>query len=632
MLLLVCFLGFVLRVWQLHSLPPGLYHDEGFYALDAVSVLDGHYAIYFPANNGREPLFIYLLALSIKIFGRTAWAVRLPAAFIGTLLIPATYFLGRALFQRRIALLGAAVTAFTFYPVALSRLGFRAGILPLVAALAVGALWLGLKRRDWRLEMAGGALYGLTFYTYVAARLTPIALGLFAIYLWLSGRAQNWRKFSRSFLRLGLAALVVALPLLVYAGQFPQVFFQRTTEISILSHAQALPELARNLFSTLGMFWFTGDYASRPRQNIPGRPFFDPVMSVFAAVGVVMGLYQMFRRSRFTPVRGQARDALSDPAGLAFTFIWMAVLLLPTILTVEAPYFLRAAGILPFVSFLPALGVEAVIRRLKNRWGALLASLALAANFLITARAYFGTYAHDPQLFYSFEMAGTKLAEEINATSAPVFVDRRYWTYYTETQFLTRDPARVTVFDEGTPLAPTPGAALFVWPYQAQLREALAVLPPGSLITARAGPLFKNDFDAEPYSFYSAYAALPAPAGAWRATFTNGLGVQSASVTRTPSGLRLEIVWGAGPTPGGEYHVFAQAIAPDGFVLAQSDGVPAEGLYPTSWWRPGDFVAEARELELDPDIRPKLIIGLYNPLTGERLRLNLGADFVDVTP
>jgi len=78
--------------------------------------------------------------------------------------------------------------------------------------------------------------------------------------------------------------------------------------------------------------------------------------------------------------------------------------------------------------------------------------------------------------------------------------------------------------------------------------------------------------------------------------------------------------------------VFAQAHDEEGGVLAQSDGIPAEGQYPTSWWRPGDFVEEIRELALDPATQPKLIIGLYNPVSGERLKLTSGADFVEINP
>ncbi|MCX6019330.1 MAG: hypothetical protein NTZ50_12675, partial [Chloroflexi bacterium] len=82
-LLLIMLIGAALRLCHIGALPPGLYHDEAFYGLDAAGVLNGNLAIWFPANNGREGLFIYLLAASVAALGHTALALRLTAALIG---------------------------------------------------------------------------------------------------------------------------------------------------------------------------------------------------------------------------------------------------------------------------------------------------------------------------------------------------------------------------------------------------------------------------------------------------------------------------------------------------------------------------------------------------------------------
>ena len=78
-----------LRFWQLGDIPSGLYRDEATNGLDAVDVLNGQRQgqtpLYFEANNGREPAYIYLAAASIGIVGQTPLAVRLAAAVIGTL-------------------------------------------------------------------------------------------------------------------------------------------------------------------------------------------------------------------------------------------------------------------------------------------------------------------------------------------------------------------------------------------------------------------------------------------------------------------------------------------------------------------------------------------------------------------
>ncbi len=67
-ILLALITAATLRFWQLGDIPPGLYRDEAFNGLDALDVIngerDGQSPFYFSANNGREPLYIYLTSLS----------------------------------------------------------------------------------------------------------------------------------------------------------------------------------------------------------------------------------------------------------------------------------------------------------------------------------------------------------------------------------------------------------------------------------------------------------------------------------------------------------------------------------------------------------------------------------------
>jgi 4-amino-4-deoxy-L-arabinose transferase-like glycosyltransferase len=146
--LAIAIIGIALRFYELGNLPYGIYHDEAFYGLDAVSVLNGNYPIFFTANNGREPLYIYLLSLGIAAFGRTPFGLRFVAAVIGSLTIPVTYLLGRAFFNHRIGLLAMAVCAITFWPLALSRVSFRAGALPFFIGLAIALGWLAWKKNN----------------------------------------------------------------------------------------------------------------------------------------------------------------------------------------------------------------------------------------------------------------------------------------------------------------------------------------------------------------------------------------------------------------------------------------------------------------------------------------------------
>jgi hypothetical protein len=92
-LLAIMVLGGALRFYQVGAVPPGLYQDEAYNGLDALNILAGSHPIYFPANNGREPFYMYAAAASVGEFGRTPLALRFPSAVVGmdfSRLLPAT--------------------------------------------------------------------------------------------------------------------------------------------------------------------------------------------------------------------------------------------------------------------------------------------------------------------------------------------------------------------------------------------------------------------------------------------------------------------------------------------------------------------------------------------------------------
>jgi hypothetical protein len=56
-----------------------------------------------------------------------------------------------------------------------------------------------------------------------------------------------------------------------------------------------------------------------------------------------------------------------------------------------------------------------------------------------------------------------------------------------------------------------------------------------------------------------------------------------------------------------------------GRVVAQADSIPADGLAPTTSWLPGEIVADGHVLVAPGPGRYRLLVGLYDPDSGERL-------------
>jgi hypothetical protein len=100
------------------------------------------------------------------------------------------------------------------------------------------------------------------------------------------------------------------------------------------------------------------------------------------------------------------------------------------------------------------------------------------------------------------------------------------------------------------------------------------------------------------------------------------VGYDLAEAVRAPgSPLAVTLHWHALETPHRDYDVFVHLLDADGELVAQSDGPPAGGQVPTLGWLPGEYVRDARWLELPPDLPEgvyRLSVGLYDPVTGER--------------
>jgi 4-amino-4-deoxy-L-arabinose transferase-like glycosyltransferase len=624
-LLLAVGLAAALRFYRLGEWPPGPYRDEAYNALDALSVLRGQHALFFPANNGREPFYIYLVALSIALFGPTTLALRLPAAVVGALTTLPVWLLGRAWFGRAAGLLAAVLWAITLWPVHLGRIGLRAGLLAPLLALA---FWLGTcayrERRAW-LWFAAGLVYGLSFYTYLAARFTPLLLALFAVYLVATGRRARLWDGGRVLWFAAGAALAVGPLAVVLLGQ-PELLLGRAGQVSILSPAvsggEPLRALLGNVGRALGLYLWRGDAILRHNallgydavlrsDNPAGRPLFDLFMAGPFLVGLGWCVWRWRR-----------------PAA-AFLLLWQLVMLGPTILAEDAPHFLRAAGILPGAVFFPAIGLSLLWQwpRLPVLIRRAAVVLLLAGSLALTVRDY-TRYAQQPDVAYLWESAAAELASAARATppETAVYLDRRFVEGWPSVPFLLGDRA-VTSFDAANPPAVITGpAVVFAWPYDPLDALAAAVAAPAR-VAVEPGPLARGDLEPQPYALYTRYTIVPGATGEpAAANFGDRFYLAAATATTKPDTLAIALEWEAAASrPADEPlpQLFIHVIGPEG-MLAQHDGAIGRGLWPASGWRPLLRVAERHTLALPRPFNPatdSVTVGLYDPTSGQRLPL-----------
>lgn len=329
LMVFVLLLATALRFYGLSQMAYSLHSDEAYYGLDALSLLEQpRLPLYFPANTGREGLWMGILAPMLAGGGAHPFVMRLTAALIGILTVAAVYRLGRECVPRA-ALWMAFALAVLYWHVHLSHIAFRVITLLLVGALAWAAYFRALRlgRGWWQV----GLWFGLTLYTYVAATVyVAYALVCLAL-LWLRRKKQG-RGLALAILIIVLCALPLAYLKLSSPAE------------SVLRAAASDPaQIEQNLLHW-GQAWLGRGDASAT-HNLPHRPILDGVLAAFALLGIVSAGWQV--RPRWL---------------ILWWLAWVVTALLPTILSTETPHFLRGAGLLLPLACLLGIGAQTLAR------------------------------------------------------------------------------------------------------------------------------------------------------------------------------------------------------------------------------------------------------------------------------
>lgn len=427
-----------LRFYQLPNTPPGLYPDEAMDGANAqYTSHTGEFKVYYPEDNGREGLYVNILAVAFKfhLLPETApWSVRFPAAVAGVLTVWGIYLLVAELFKERdegyaIALLAAFLLAVSFWHINFSRIGFRAILAPLLLAWSLNFLIKAFRARprDGKKHspaglcyaIAGGAIYSLGFYTYIAYRITPLLLLIFLPFF-----KKDWRFWQRAIVFL-VVAFIVGTPIGWYFVRHPADFFGRTSEISVTNAASPVHDLFVNIGRTALMFNFHGD--NNWRQNISGAPELWWPVGILFLVGIILGIIWLVGGIRGRKLKHSV--AGSAEFGLCLMFAWFVLGLLPEILSDEGiPHALRSLlAIIPTMIFAAIAGVwlylflrqhflpKFVSQRISRILMNTLAVIFLAATAGYGYYDYFVAWGKNPNVPGAFSANYVATGDAINA-------------------------------------------------------------------------------------------------------------------------------------------------------------------------------------------------------------------------
>jgi hypothetical protein len=405
------FIGVGLRLIQISQYPPGFHYDEAvnFIVSREIAFYGARPFPVFAAFNGREVFYYYVNAIAMRGIGEHIFTMHLVSAMMNLLTIAVTVAMGRVMFGRQrgiiLGLLAAGFLSVSFPQIFIARQAFRAVSLPMLQALCLWTLFVGLRptstsQLKYRLPwlIAAGIFGGATLYTYMASRLFPAWVALILGAIWLFDSSHRKTRFLQAMLVI-LVLLITAAPIINYYLDNQDVFADRLTQLSASEETISYTESIR---LHAKMFFIEGD--PYIRYNEPFAPYFAPIVGILLIIGLGVSLWRIFDANTPSP--------LSRVAYLLITC--SPLMVIPSVLAVNGlpPSHMRSIGMVPAIFFLPAIGAEFLWSQIRTylatnpsfgRHIQPIGGVIAGSIFIILAISVWGRYqnwASNPELFY----------------------------------------------------------------------------------------------------------------------------------------------------------------------------------------------------------------------------------------
>lgn len=320
------------RFYQLTSLPPGLDETSARIGLQASHLNASNWLPPLDSTNGYAPLWVWLQAISVQLFGHSALALRIWPALLGVLAVLATWFWMRSWFGKQTAWIAALLVAISPWAVTIARNGIESALLPLLVPLT---LWVGtraLRQPSIQQYTVLGAVLALDLLSGPIGVI--MAAGVIAFGVWRC--AKDRKLFSLPKQKAaGVGFIVAAIALLGYmVGTSLSAIKAMPQALNVV---ESFGALGQNFIKVLLMFNVRGD--ENYRHNLAGEPLLNAFVGIMMIAGLLVSISRLHQRLY------QVLLAL------------VGVLLLPAILSAtNAPNSSWAVGALPLIFALAGIG------------------------------------------------------------------------------------------------------------------------------------------------------------------------------------------------------------------------------------------------------------------------------------
>jgi hypothetical protein len=448
-----------------------------------------------------------------------------------------------------------------------------------------------------------GVFLGLGFYSYAAARLFPLVYIVFVAY-WFWRERVALKRYWRYMALMAGVALATALPILLFFARYPYYFVFRIAYVANKGKGavEGQPWLTwgMNVWRVIRGLFIYGE--THLRHNLPGRPFMDAIQATLFVAG---GVVTVLQRHRLQWV---------------FLWLWLSVMLLPSILSGDAPHFGRLLGAGPAIAVFAGIGWHGALTYLlqkssgkRRRLVIGLLCLLLLVSVAWTTVDYFDRYGGQPELPEAFYRSDLELGRYLAG------YDEETSLYLTPTQeelatiyFALEGPERLTNFTgrEGlTPLG-VPGrpTVYAVRPWTVDYLSELEQNVPGYVADQR-----------DEFVTYLGLGEISVPGSipnAMDASWAEVIDLVGWQHSLQEGQLAVTLFWQARSEMDVDYTAFVHVLNEQGEIITQNDRPPLG--HSTSNWREGEIVSDVFILQLPDEsefARVTLRVGFYDPAT-----------------
>ncbi len=418
-MIVVVWVAFALRVWDLQNIPPGIYYDTGR-ILQRIWRLNEGYGLLPYFQDIAEPFDVLIRALYHRVTGGVnLYMSQMYTVYLHTLAVAAIGLCGRVLYHKHpyrnlISLFAAFTFATMPSAIILGKHIFRANWLPLTIALTVTALVIAWRSNKLLPALIAGIFMGLSTIFYTGDLLFPPAM-ILVVLLQLLLTGISWRRVQQLLL-MSSGFILMMLSWLYYYLHVPN-WLMRVDDLSVGRSPLSDPSLFIEHLQITVFTIFIPSLLHDLRYNTFTTAFLHPIFVILFFVGLIVSLWRWRRSWMLAPI------------------IITCVMLLPNVLSSEPYQPVRMVGTFLGLSLLVGLGAAELYRLpFKRNIGIMLFTILLGTPLYSAYHVWYHfneqALINDPHLPLSialkYRLGFEDLLQDIANSNAPTYLPMEY--------------------------------------------------------------------------------------------------------------------------------------------------------------------------------------------------------------